>query len=192
LTASSRIFARRSAIALAYVGAGILGGCYSAYLAIQSTGVEPASVDGMWLSRAAGLTGPASYYVRSHYLMEGRLPPAPGQIIEATAETDKDGARLLGRCRYRITSSGPLAAWWSLAAAEPGGLGGSLQAVMASDGVVRSKDGTVDIALSASPQPGNWLRAPESRSIELVYSALPAGAQRRGAPPFAITREDCP
>lgn len=179
-------------MALGYVAAGVLAGCYSAYLIIQSSGVEPVAADSQWLSRAAGLAGPSGYYVRLHYLMEGRLPPAPGQLTEATAERDKDGEALSGACRYRITSSGPLPRWWSLAVTDAAEVGASLQSALNNDTAIREADGAVSIILSQTPQPGNWLRAPGARRLTLLYSSIQAGGQRFGAPPpFVIDRERC-
>lgn len=173
-----------------YVAAGVAAGCFSAYALIQSAGVEPVAAGDAWQSRTAAMAGPNAFYVRSHYLLEGRLPPAPSQLGEATAETDSDGLPLSGSCTYLITSSGPLPRWWSL-----GVIGGSfrkaaLQTTADSDTAVHEADGSVTVAAATTPQPGNWLKAPDRRSFTLIYSALTSGA-RPLEPPFTIKRGIC-
>lgn len=175
-----------------FVAGGALAGAFSAYLVIQSAGVAPVTAGSPWLSRAAGIAGTWGYYVRSHYLIAGRLPPAPGQLMEATAETASDGTALTTSCRYLLSATEPLPRWWSIAAAESGDGGNSRQATADSDTVVRESDGTVKIVASLKPQPGNWLKAPDARHFTLLYSAIPAGGQRQAAPPpFTIVKEGC-
>ncbi len=172
--------------------AGAAAGAFSAYLAIQGAGVEATSTGSPWLSRAAALQGSSGFYVRLHYLLEGRLPPAQGQIAEATAETDGEGGPLNSGCRYRLASTGPLPRWWSIAAEGVGSDPLSRQTVADSDMVVREADGTVRLVASLGPQPGNWLKLPDARRFTLLYSAIPASGQRVStAPPFSITREGC-
>lgn len=172
--------------------AGAAAGAFSAYLAIQNAGVEAASTGSPWLSRAAALQGNGGFYARLHYLLEGRLPPAQGQIAEATAESDGEGRPLSTSCRYRLVSTGPLPRWWSIAAEGPENDPLSRQTVADSDTVIREADGTVKLVASPLPQPGNWLKLPEARRFTFLYSAIPAGGQRiAAAPPFSITREGC-
>lgn len=182
---------RRFIWATSYLAGGIAAGCLSAFVLIQSAGVEPVAGDKPWLSRAAGLAGKQAYYVRAHYLMEGRLPPAPGQLSEAIAETDGDGRPLTNNCIYKLASSGPLPAWWSLSAIGAADARAPLQATADSASVVRGADGGVTIIAAADPQPGNWLRTPDKRRFTLLYTAAAAGT-RIPVPPFTITREDCP
>ena len=100
---------QRFAGGFAYLSAGLIAGAASAYVAIENTGVEAlVATGGPWSSRAEGLTGKSAIYVRAHYLLQGRLPPAPGQIDEATADTDADGKALTSGCRYKLMSTGPL------------------------------------------------------------------------------------
>lgn len=182
---------RRFIWATSYLAGGIAGGCISAFALIQSAGVEPVAGDPPWLSRAESLADQQSFYVRAHYMMQGRLPPAPGQLTEATAETDGDGRPLTNNCIYRLSSSGPLPAWWSLSVIGGTGAQAPLQATADSTSVVRDAGGNVTITAAASPQAGNWLRTPDKRRFTLLYSAA-ASRATIAAPPFTITREGCP
>lgn len=183
---------RRALTGVLFLTGGVLAGAFSAYLVIQSAGVEPVRTGSPWLSRAAGLTGKSGFYVRSHYLIGGRLPPAPGQLTEAIAETDNDGKPLTTACRYRLSAAEPLPRWWSIAAAESGDDGQSRQTTADADTIIRESNGTVNIVASLKPQPGNWLKTPNTRHFTLLYSAIPVSGQSQGvAPPFAIVREGC-
>ena len=181
---------RRFIWATVYVSVGVAAGCLSAFALIQSAGVEHATAGDPWQSRAAALAGPNAFYVRSHYLLEGRLPPAPSQLGEATAETDDDGNPLSGACSYVITSTGPLPRWWSLGIVENAAARAALQTTADSDTAVREADGSVQISAATAPQPGNWLKAPDKRHFTLIYSAL-AETPRAVDPPFSIKRGVC-
>lgn len=177
---------------IVYVIVGVATGAFSAYLAIQNAGVEAVSNGNPWLSRAEAMEGGDGFYVRSHYLIEGRLPPAQGQLVEATAETDSEGQPLTTTCRYRLASTGPLPRWWSLAVTGWGNDGTSRQTVADSDTVIRNPDGSVIIIASRTPQPGNWLKAPDARRFTILYSAIPVSGRASIADPaFSITREGC-
>ncbi|MCA3555289.1 DUF1214 domain-containing protein [Aestuariivirga sp.] len=183
-----------------YVAVGVAAGCASAFALIQRAGLEPPDPGMPWQSRAAALAGPNAFYVRAHYLLEGRLPPAPSQLGEATADTDSDGRPLTGGCSYLIASTGPLPRWWSLGVVEPAGMvpapraaaakDATLQTTADSDTAVHEADGSVTVAAASRPQPGNWLKLPDRRNFTLIYSALPSGPKPLD-PPFAIKRGPC-
>lgn len=181
---------RRFIWASSYIAGGVAAGCFSAFVMIQSAGVKQVTAGTPWLSRAQAMAEQNAFYVRSHYLLEGRLPPAQGQLSEATAETDTNGNPLTGTCRYLLQSTGPLPRWWSLAIIEGGSAGAALQATADADTVVREADGSLRITAAQSPAPGNWLKSPDQRRFTLLYSALPSGL-KPVLPPISITREDC-
>jgi hypothetical protein len=181
---------RRFIWATSYVAGGIAAGCLSAYVAIKSMGVEAFEAGTPWLSRAAALAEPQNFYVRANYLLEGRLPPAPGQLTESTAETDSDGRPLTGSCVYRIVSTGPLPAWWSISVIGGPSATAPLQSTAGSDTAVRRPDGSAEILVYPTPRPGNWLKSPTRRRFTILYSALERG-QAGKAPAFAIRREVC-
>jgi hypothetical protein len=181
---------RRFIWATSYLAGGAAAGAISAYVMIQSAGVEPAGAGVPWLSRTAAIAETDDFYVRAHYLLEGRLPPVPGQLTEATAETDSGGRPLTGSCVYRIVSTGPLPAWWSISVIGGASEAAPLQSTAGSDTAVRQPDGTAEITVYPSPRPGNWLKSPTRRRFTILYSALPR-ASAGEAPAFAIRREAC-
>jgi hypothetical protein len=131
-----------------------------------------------------------AFYVRSHYLLEGRLPPAPGQMGEAIAEADSEGRPLTGACAYEITATGPLPRWWSLGIIGSPPADAQLQSTADSDTTVKTADGKLTITAAREPMPGNWLHSPDRRRFTLLYSALSPSAKPL-QPPFTITRGSC-
>jgi hypothetical protein len=111
-------------------------------------------------------------------------------LTEATAETDSDGRPLTGSCVYRIVSTGPLPAWWSISVIGGASALAPLQSTAGSDTAIRQPDGGVEILVYPSPRPGNWLKSPTRRRFTFLYSALPRG-EAGSAPAFAIQREMC-
>jgi hypothetical protein len=182
---------RRFIWASSYLAGGIAAGALSAFAVIQSSGVEHVASGTPWLSRQAALVENQSFYVRAHYLLGGRLPPAAGQLSEATAETDTENRPLTGACTFRIASTGPLPAWWSFTVVEADGSLAPLQSALDSSSIIREPDGSVVIRAHPSPRPGNWLKTPERRRFTLLYSALPQG-RAVSTPPFEIRQEACP
>ena len=166
-------------------------GCLSAYVLIHASGVEHLESGTPWLSRAAAMRGSNDFYVRAHYLLDGRLPPAPGQLTESTAETDSENRPLTGVCTYRLASTGLLPRWWSLSVIGGDGATAPLQGTASSDTAIRQADGSVEIVLSPGPRPGNWLKSPDRRRLTLLYSALPQQAAISATPPFTIRQEGC-
>lgn len=182
---------RRFIWASSYIAGGIAAGALSAFAVIQSSGVEHVASGTPWLSRQTALVEQQSFYVRAHYLLDGRLPPAPGQVSEATAETDTDNRPLTGACTFRIASTGPLPAWWSFTVIGADAAEAPLQSAIDSGSVIREADGSVVIRANPSPRPGNWLKTPDRRRFTLLYSALPQG-RAVTTPPFEIRQEGCP
>ncbi|MFM8746794.1 MAG: DUF1214 domain-containing protein [Aestuariivirga sp.] len=181
---------RRFIWASTYAAGGLAAGCLSAFLMINNAGVKQVAAGGPWQSREAALSGPQGFYARAHYMLAGRAPPAPGQVIEATAGADDDGQPLRASCTYRLTAKGPLPAWWSLTALAGGAASSSLQATAGSGSAIGAPDGSLSITASGLPVPGNWLRLPQQRQISLLYTAL-SPQPAVSAPPFAIRREGC-
>ena len=181
---------RRFIWASTYAAGGLAAGCLSAFLMIQNAGLEPVVAGGPWQTRQAAPPGPSTFYARAHYMLAGRVPPAPGQIIEATAETDDDGQPLRVTCTYRLTARDPLPAGWSLSPVAGATADVRMQAAAGSDTVIRAADGSLTVMASAQPAPGNWLRLPEQRQISLLYTAM-SPAPAITVAPFTITRESC-
>lgn len=184
---------RKGTGGLVYLAAGILLGAVTGYAAIDRSGREDLAPGSPWQSRSTALNGALGLYVQDYFLMAGRLPLAPGQFAEAEARSDSDGNALSSACRYEIISSGPLPAWWSLAAVAGGTPSTSVQTVIDELTAVRETDGSVRITASAAPHPGNWLKLEGGERFSLFYAAMPAGGRggNRQPPAFTIRKAGC-
>lgn len=184
---------RRGTGGLIYVAAGILLGGLTGYIAVDRAGREALAAGSPWHSRTAALEGGLGLYVQDYFLMNGRLPLAPGQFAEAEAREDSDGNALSSACRYEIASTGPLPAWWSLATMAGGEASPSIQTAIDSQTAVREPDGSVRLTASAAPQPGNWLKVEGGQRFTLFYAAMPGGGRggSRAAPSFSIRQAGC-
>lgn len=175
----------------AYILLGLGIGAASAYFLIERSGAVPFADDSAWTSRAMSPGTGESYLIRAHYMLGGRLPPPPGQLVELNAETDDDGEPLRSRCRYRLASQGGLPVWWSISVAAPGSIAGSRQSALDSSSALRSANGDVLIEAAAQPQPGNWLRLPPSTRFALLFTTLPRPQAILSKAPFVIRKVAC-
>jgi hypothetical protein len=183
---------RKHTNGLFFIAGGILTGAFSAYVAANTAGQDAVAEGSPWKSRGAALERSVGVYVQDYYLLAGRLPLASGQFIEAAATEDSDGNALSSSCTYQVVSTGPLPRWWSVAVTAGGTASTDVQTVIDDSTGIREADGTIRIAVSATPQPGNWLKVENGRRVTLHYVAVPAGNRSRQAvPPFAIHREGC-
>lgn len=176
-----------------YLTLGALAGLVSALAGIESFGSYAAEKDRPWQVWNLSQSGGAHPYALAHFLAEGRLPPATGQMREFLAQRSDDGNVLAAECHYLLTSTGDTTPrWWSLLAASGRGerRAGS---ILSSGSAVAENDGTIYVAVSRQPQSGNWIEAPASGAFTLIYTAAdPAEVSRnRAPPPFTITRIGC-
>lgn len=173
------------------VAAGALIGAASAVVSARTLGVNASG--GIWQLQASTAVSLAQPYALANYVLDGRLPPPAGQIAEFAADRDAGGGRLSSGCTYLLKAgAGALPRWWSVTALASGS--GRAPEVVSAETVVSAKDGTVAIAVSAVPQPGNWLAAPGAREFRLIYSGADSGAL--GGPaaesaPFSVDKVGC-
>lgn len=170
--------------------AGALAGVSSAVIAARAVGMARGVESGVWQYRDVSADSIVQPYAMASYVLDGRLPPSPGQLSEFTAETDSQGGRLTSACVYRLKSgTTPLPRWWSLMAT------GRQQRyhVITSQTAVALKSGEVVISVSPAPQDGNWLQAPEGTNFTLVYSgSIESGSSGlQPSAPFTVTRHGC-
>lgn len=67
--------------------------------------------DGPWETWAGTGSSRANPYTRAAVALAGLYALTPREAIYYTAFTDSAGRPLDGRCRYRITGTGPAAGW---------------------------------------------------------------------------------
>lgn len=184
---------RRLPGAALILAAGAVAGLISAVVAIESLGWAPAGPGSNWQSRDTSHDAAAHPYAVAHYLLQGRLPASSDQTQEFAADRDSDGNRIYAECTYALTGTPDARHWWSLSAGSGTRAADPHSTFLTSSDAVRNADGTLTVALSLQPMPGNWIRPPTSGRYVLIYTV--AGFAAAGdaglVPPFALKKTGC-
>lgn len=173
-----------------FLAGGIIAGIGSAFLATQTLGTTAAVKDSPWELRDNSPASTVHPYTTAHYLLDGRLPPSAGQFLELTAEYDAGGKHINASCDYLLMlPAGKTPRWWSVAA-----FAGRLTAdgsTLMNQSAVAEADGSIRIAVTRHPQPGNWIKAPATGRYTLLYmsSESQTGSSGRPVTPALFTIE---
>jgi hypothetical protein len=146
-----------------------------------------------WRSWDTSTESKTSFYASAHYLLNGRLPPAPGQLQEMTTERDSDGELISSSCSYLVTGPAWKHMWWSFAAATSSGTAPRVSGMATSDSFVYEKDGSFKATVSALPAPGNWIRSPDTQGFTLIFTVAGESglARREPLPELVVKKESC-
>lgn len=160
--------------------AGIVAGVLATRPVVEALVERSAVRAGAWRTNVATGSGDANPYERAAIAVAGLYALSKDETVYYTAFTDSDGAPLDGRCDYRL-AGGPLPSrWWSLT------LYGDDHYLVENPARVHSRHagnlelepaGAYVIAVSAQPQPRNWLPAPASGAFSItarLYNPDPA------------------
>ncbi len=158
-----------------------------------------ASRVGPWMAwREAGSPSPDPY-TRAFVARAGALQLGVGEGLQFVATIDSDGRQLDRACRYRVDGSTPVATFWTLVPVDPEG-----SIITRPDGprdfnstrVARATDGSLQLYVSRTLSPRNWLEiggdGPFSLVLTLYDPASFAGVGSSGATLPTIIREACP
>ncbi len=77
--------------------------------------------NGAWKTDPAVVTAQTDAYRRAFVAIHGLFALNRSGAIYYTANTDRDGRALTGRCRYKVEGPPPDARWWSITAYGPDG-----------------------------------------------------------------------
>lgn len=169
--------------AIAVVAGGVIAGFSSAHWAM-----ERVAGDGPWRRQQAP-DDAGNPYVIARQMLKGYLPsPAPG-TMDFVLDRDGDGALLDPDCDYLLSGRMPPALWWSLSAGGGEGLGTAVTPGSA----IHEADGSLRVAISGEPKPGNVIQPPQGGMFVLRFRLL-ARAQDSGVaktPVLAFARGEC-
>jgi hypothetical protein len=136
---------------------------------------SPAPIDvialGTWQAWPNAGTESVDPYSRARLARTGEIPLGSGEGLMLLAQTDESGATLSSNCDYRILGQTPPARLWTIALEDANGRivperGGA--AALGSDVLLRESDGSVQIALSRTPQTGNWISTEAADRFRVV------------------------
>jgi hypothetical protein len=157
-------------IAIAIVIATTLG-FLSAWYAIDRGLVFDRVRVGGWTAWPNAGSASADPYSLAMLARSGEVPLGAGEGIAFTADTDKSGRPLSGRCDYRIVGQTPASRLWTLTVYDDDGhlMQNAVQRTsFHSREVLRRPDGSFEIALSTVVKPGNWLPIGPAGGFRLV------------------------
>jgi hypothetical protein len=146
-------------LALAIVIAVALG-LASAAIAINQRANAGAATFGPWVARTGEVAGQADPYARAAAAATVDLPLGTAEGLAFGAGSDSRGRPLDAGCDYTIAGRSLPARLWTITAYDGAGLlmaNPSERTGFHSRNLVRAADGSFAIAISASPQPGNWI-----------------------------------
>ena len=181
------------------IGVALCVGFGLSWYALSDAGLVGSMRVGPWTAwREAGSPTPDPY-TRAHVARAGALQLGASEGLQFIARNDSDGQRLDRACRYRIDGSTPVATFWTLAAVDQD------FAIIARTGtprafnstrVARASDGSLQLYVSRTISPRNWLEIEGDGQFMLVLtlydtsSLTGAGSLPASLP--AIIREACP
>lgn len=177
-----------------FIAGGVIAGLASAFMATQMLGTTAVAQGSPWEIRDIASTSAVHPYTTAHYLLDGRLPPSAGQFVELTAQRDAQGNQVNASCDYLLTlAAGTAPRWWSLSV-----FAGRLtpeRSTLMNQSAIAEADGSIRIAVTRHPQPGNWIKAPVTGRYTLLYMASEnqgrPGAPLAPPPLFTIEKSGC-
>jgi len=174
-------------------------GIGSAALVLDRERLFGAVTRGAWTAWPDTGSPDADPYTEAMLARTGEVPLGAGEGLGFAADADSTGARLDGKCTYRVTGQTPPARLWTLTVYDADGHlmeNPAERTAFHSREVLRHEDGSFTVSVSPSAQPGNWLPVTTSERIRLVlrlYDTPLAGGSRIGAVAMpAIEKAGCP
>lgn len=183
---------------LTMIGVALTVGFGLSWYALSDTGVVGALKVGPWTAWREGGSPNPDPYTRAHVARAGALQLGSSEGVQFVARTDSDGQRLDRGCRYRIDGTTPVAAFWTLVPVDlaygvvtkPG-----TPEAFNSLRVARATDGSLQLYISRTISPRNWLEITGEGPFQLVLSLYDttslAGASVAPSTLPSIIREAC-
>ncbi len=180
------------------IATGLVVGFGLSWYALSEASIFGAIEIGPWaVWRDAGAPTPDPY-TRAFVSRNGALQLGASEGLQFVAVSDSDGQRLDRGCRYRIDGTTPLATFWTLVPtdlegspiARPGG-----PAAFHSARIARAQDGSMQLYVSRTLSPYNWLEITGEGSFALALTLYDTASFTGVGPTEAslpsIIREAC-
>jgi hypothetical protein len=153
---------------------------------------------GPWTTwREAGSPTPDPY-TRAYIARTGALQLGASEGLQFLAATDSDGQALNRSCRYRIDGVTPIATFWTLTAVDATGAlvtRPDASASLTSTRIARANDGSMELYVSRSLAPRNWLEivgdGPFALALNLYDTSSIGGVGTSVITLPSIIREAC-
>ena len=146
---------------------GLIGGWSSALYSIDAVGSSPVSDTGSWRKWDLASGKSSNPYALAHFLLDGKIPPAQSLFDIYSNGRDDEGSRLSSSCVYSISMVEFETRWWSVSVTPSQKPEADSSSVLSSDDVVRANDGSLIMAVSTHPVPGNWIKPATTGNFEI-------------------------
>lgn len=120
---------------------------------------------GNWLNWPVAGNPASNPYTQARFIANGQLPEHFSEVLTFYRDQDDSGDKLVEDCTYLMSIERPTARRWSISLS--GNASGARQLLTQDDAI--SIDRKVNVALSASPQPGNWLQMSNTVNPRVVF-----------------------
>jgi hypothetical protein len=158
---------------LLLIGVALCFGFGLSWFAINDGRLFGVSQIGPWLTWSAAGSPSPDPYTRAYLSRSGALQLGASEGLLFTATADSDGQALNRNCRYRIDGTTPVASFWTLVPIGPDG-----SAIARPDGplafnsgrIARANDGSMELYVSKTLAPRNWLEITGDGNFALVLS----------------------
>lgn len=140
----------------------VIGSCTGLALTYASVHRAPdfgAVRVGSWIIRPGIGSTTADPYSKALMSARGEVPVAASEGVALVATTDSSGRPLRATCDYTLSGLVPSSNYWTLTVHDRSGrpLNAAVRTAYTSSEALISEQGVLTMALSADPQPGNWL-----------------------------------
>ena len=156
-----------------FIGLAVIGGLASSWYMIEKGTRLTTRANGPWVTWKSEGREDADPYTRAHFMRRGMLPVSSSLVQTYQATADSDGQALYSSCDYLIEGDEPQAAFWSLAVFDEQGRlipNPAERHSFNSATVMRPGGNRLDIALSRSARPGNWLPTGGAGRLTLLFT----------------------
>lgn len=184
-------------LAVAILIAMVLG-FSTAWLAVQHGHPFGDVIVGPWAAWPSAGGPDADPYSVAQLARTGEVPLGAGEGLAFAATHDSAGELLSGRCDYMVEGLTPPSRLWTLTAYDGEGRlmdNAARRAGFHSREALRRADGGIEIAVSPTVKPGDWLPVGRAATISLVLrlydTPLTTATEFTGIDMPAIRREAC-
>lgn len=178
---------------------GVALGLFATYMAVERGYGFGAVTAGAWTAWPKSGSNEADPYARAVVARTGEIPLGLAEGLMFVARADDDGAPFDPKCDYTIRGPMPPTRYWTITLMDPHGLliENEIQRYgFTSAEIVRERNVPMDVIVSVSARPGNWLpigqQAPFIMVLRLYDTIVRSSAsaiEARSLP--AVTRGRC-
>ncbi len=183
-------------VTLFVLTAGISGGVWTAWAALDREVAFARLNDGPWIATPTAYLANTNPYAKARRAQRPTFGFDGGETLTFVASSDSEGAPLSSACRYVIDGVRLPARRWTLTALPEAPLPEMtppLRTAFTSSEVVRTENSNYSISLSPDLASGNWIPTPvDYRLVLNLYdTTLLSGITQERTPLPVVRRERC-